>query len=51
MMLLAMGLVAGFALGVGTILSAVVVAAKKGTFEEAGRSLSKDRTNVVPTDN
>jgi hypothetical protein len=39
--LFSIGLITGFVLGVTTILSAVVVAAKKGTFLEAGRSLPK----------
>jgi hypothetical protein len=38
MILFSIGLIAGFALGVAAILSAVAVAAKKGTILEAARS-------------
>lgn len=47
MILFTIGLIAGFALGVGTILSAVVVAAKRGTLLEPGRSLAKGASSVV----
>ena len=47
MILFSIGLIAGFALGVGTILSAVVVAAKEGTFLEARRSPAKGASSVV----
>jgi hypothetical protein len=39
--LLSIGLIAGFALGVAAILSAVAAAAKEGTILEAGRSPAK----------
>lgn len=41
MILLSIGLIAGFVLGVAAILSAVAVAVKEGTILEAGQSPAK----------